>query len=85
MTGFKIVTDIEDIINRSSLDDIPDDKINNFVQKLILYNFNNIIEFNNVLREVSKICKVMPSKTAILQSYKYLLILIDLIFCLRYT
>lgn len=73
MDKLKKFTDIEDIINRSSLDDIPDDKVNIFVQKLISYNFNNIIEFNNVLRELSKICKIMPSKTAILQSYKYLL------------
>lgn len=73
MKSLKIITDIEDIINRSSLDDIPDDKINNFVQKLLLHNFSNNVEFNNVLREVSKICKIMPSKTAILQSYKYLL------------
>ena len=66
--------DIEDVINRHSFDDIPDEKIKAFVIDLVELSFNTQKEFEKVIRKISRIhkLKLMPSKPGILQMYKKL-------------
>lgn len=58
------MTDIEDIINRRSLDDISDNKIKDFVLDLIKDEFNTQKEFQKIIRKLSRKHKLMPSKPA---------------------
>ena len=68
------MTDIEDIINRQSLDNIPDEQIKAFVLELVKLPFDTKKQFEKYTRQISSKFKMnrMPSKPGILYMYRHM-------------